>query len=91
LARDERLGFVTCSPENLGNSIRASIRLKLAQNEDKINELADKFELKIFKLPDDDGNVYEVSSKKRLGVTEFQMVKDFADGIVALIDAEKTL
>lgn len=93
LRRDERLGFVTMSPMNLGNTICVSARVKLeklAAKPNKIDELADKFQLKFTKL-DDDGDVYDVSSKKRLGVTEFETVKDFGDGIVALFEAEQSL
>lgn len=93
LCRDERLGFVTMSPVNLGNTIGVSVRVKLdklAEKQNKIDELADKFQLKITKL-DDGGVVYDVSSKKRLGVTEFETVKDFGDGIVALVEAEQSL
>lgn len=91
LCRDERLGFVTMSPANLGNTIGVSVRVKLeklAEKQNKIDELAGQFQLNFTKL--DDG-VYDVSSKKRLGVTEFETVKDFGDGIVALVEAEQSL
>lgn len=91
MCRDERLGFLTFSPANLGNTITVSIRMKLEklpQKEVKIDEFAGKFYLKISKLNDD--NIYEVTSKKRLGVTEFQTVNSFAEAVLALIDAENS-
>lgn len=95
LARHERLGFVTFSPEKLGNTIRVSIRLKLEklpQKQEKFECLTDKLGLRISKSAENDEcNIYEVSSKKRLGMTEFETVKGFADDIAALIEAENEL
>lgn len=93
--RDERLGFLTFSPNNLGNTLQVSVHLKLEklpQKTEKLNELMEKLALKISKLSDDEtSNIYEVHSTKRLGYTEFETVKEFSDAIVELIDAEKSL
>lgn len=90
--RDERLGFLTFSPINLGNTLRVCIRIKLDKlpihAADEFDEIATKFNMEIKKLPN---GMYEIESKKRLGVTEFETVKNFADGIIALIDEEKSL
>lgn len=59
---------------------------------ENIDELADKFSLKIFKSSDDMyTDIYEVHSKKRLGVTEFETAIEFAEGINALVEAENSL
>lgn len=34
--------------------------------------------------------LYEISNKRRLGITEFDAVKEMYDGIKALLDAEKS-
>lgn len=95
LTRDEKLGFLTFSPVNLGNTIHASVQLKLdklSQMKEKIDEITDKFLLGISKLSlDDKNNIYEVHSKKKMGLTEFQAVNEFAEGISALINAENSL
>lgn len=96
MAHDKRLGFLTFSPEKLGNTIRLSIRLKLeklSQKKEKFDELAAKFDFKVSKLSecDESSYAYEISSKKRLGLTEFETVNGFAEAIVALIDADKDL
>lgn len=94
MARDERLGFLTFSPENLGNSISVSVRLnltKLSQDSQKLCEIAETSRLKITKLSDNlDNHVYEVKNKKQLGLTEFETVNLFAEGIKALINDENS-
>lgn len=95
LARDERLGFVTFSPENLGNTITVTAQLKLEKLPQKTEimcELPEKLGVKISKLTEEDDNkIYEVVSKKRLGITEFQTVKKFSDAVAAIIEAENSL
>lgn len=91
LARHDRLGFLTFSPENLGNTICVSAHLKLQklpQKEETLCELEKNLGLKITKL--EDGNVFEVIYLKRVGITEFETVKNFADAIVAIIESEKS-
>lgn len=59
--------------------------------QEKIDCMADKYDVKIVKLPDGDENVYEVSSMKRMGVTEFETVNSFAEAIVGLIEVDNSL
>lgn len=61
---------------------------KLAQKMEKIDELAAKFNVKVEKGQE---NVIEVKSKKRLGLTEFVVVKEFAEAINAFVQAENLL
>jgi creatine kinase/arginine kinase len=35
--------------------------------------------------------VYDISNRRRLGITEVEAVQDMYDGVVALIEAEKAL
>lgn len=37
------------------------------------------------------GGVYDISNKRRLGLTEFQAVKEMQDGIIELIKIEKSM
>jgi arginine kinase len=94
MTRDERLGFVTVSPENLGNTIKMSIRLKLDKlplKPGKIDDLAENFSVSVQKLEREVEDVYEVASKRRLGLTEFDTVKSFAAAINSIIEAENSL
>jgi creatine kinase/arginine kinase len=38
-----------------------------------------------------EGGIYDISNKRRLGVTEVECVQDMYDGIVELIAKEKSL
>lgn len=94
-ARDEHFGFATFSPEKIGNSISVSVRVKLEKlplKKEKFEEIIAKFDLKISKPSENsETNVYEVSSKKRLGLTEFETVNGFAQAIGSLIVTENDL
>lgn len=37
------------------------------------------------------GGIYDISNKRRLGLTEYQAVKEMYDGIAELIKIEKSL
>ncbi|CRK97091.1 CLUMA_CG010438, isoform A [Clunio marinus] len=86
----ERFGFLTFSPEFLGNTLHLSCQLNLVnlpQNEEKMCELATKLSIKISKINE---TVYEVCNIKRFGLTEYETVKNFADGINELVAAENS-
>lgn len=90
----EKLGFLTFSPENLGNTLSVSIRMKLEKIvnvQEQIDEILEKFSLKIVEVPGDECNIYEISSKKKLGLTEFETISGFAEGIETLFEAENAL
>lgn len=62
---------------------------------EKFNELAAKYNLQIRGAAGEhsesaDG-VYDVSNKRRLGLTEFQCIKEMYDGINEMIKAEKAI
>lgn len=95
---DERLGFLTFSPINLGNTIRVSIRMeldKLPRKPDQLDEIVKKYHMKIRKLSSDESadndKLYQLENERCLGLTEFQTVSEMADGVIALIDAEMIL
>lgn len=94
---DERLGFLTFSPINLGNTIRVSIRLeleKLPRKDDKLVEIVKKYHMKIRKLSSDESDndkLYEIESERCMGLNEFETVKECAEGVIALIEAEKSM
>jgi protein arginine kinase len=93
LTYHEKFGFLTFSPENLGNTICVSVQMKLpklSQAIEKIDELAAKFSLTVLNPSDNKSNIYKISSKKRLGVTEFQTINDFAEAINSLVEAENS-
>jgi len=97
-SRSERFGFLTFCPTNLGTTIRASVRIqlpKLAADKAALDATAAKFSLQVRgtrgEHTDSEGGVYDISNKRRLGLTEFQAVKEMQDGILELIKIEKSM
>lgn len=94
-SRDERLGFLTFCPTNLGTSIRASVHIKLPKlnaDKEKMQQLADKYHLQVRGTSGEHseakGGVHDISNKRRMGLTEYEAIKEMHDGISALIEAE---
>ncbi|XP_035897335.1 arginine kinase-like [Anopheles stephensi] len=96
--RDERLGYLTFCPTNLGTAIRASVHIrlpKLSSDKARLEEAAAAHKLQIRGVhgehTDTEDGVLDVSNKRRLGLTEFEAVKEMVDGVKALIELEKEL
>lgn len=97
-SHDDRLGFLTFCPTNLGTTIRASVHIKvpkLAANKAKLEEVAGKYNLQVRgtrgEHTEAEGGVYDISNKRRMGLTEYQAVKEMYDGITELIKLEKSM
>lgn len=89
--RDERLGFLTFSPENLGNTLKVSVKIKLEKLPEQEGKLCEMSESLNFKFKKIEGNEYKISNKKRMGLSEFETVNEFSEAIIAVIEAEKSL
>jgi len=94
-SRDERLGWLTFCPTNLGTTVRASVHIalpKIAVKPD-FKTICDGLKLQIRGIhgehSDSVGGVYDISNKARLGLTEYEAVKQMYDGIKHLISLEK--
>ena len=97
-AYSEHLGYITSCPTNLGTAMRASVHIalpKLSKDMDKFKSITDKHHLQIRGINGEhsksEGGVYDISNKRRLGVTEVQCAQDMYDGVVELIETEKNL
>ncbi len=97
-AYNDHLGYITSCPTNLGTAMRASVHIKLPNLGEKMDEfkaIADKYNVQIRGIhgehSDSEGGIYDISNKRRLGVTEVECVQDMYDGVVALIEREKEL
>jgi len=95
-AYSEHLGYITSCPTNLGTAMRASVHIalpKLAKDMQMFKTICDKHHLQIRGIHGEhsqsEGGVYDISNKRRLGVTEVECVQDMYDGVVALIEREK--
>lgn len=97
-SHDERLGFLTFCPTNLGTTIRASVHIKLpklAADKTKLEEVAAKYNLQVRGTTGEHteavGGIYDISNKRRMGLTEYQAVKEMQDGILELIKIEESM
>ncbi|KAL8570869.1 hypothetical protein ACOMHN_023542 [Nucella lapillus] len=96
-ARDDRLGYLTFCPSNLGTTIRASVLIRipnLSARKD-FRQICDKLKLDVRGLYGDnsesEGGVYDLSNKRRLGLTEVQLVQEMCEGVKEIIRLEKEL
>ena len=94
----DHLGYITSCPTNLGTAMRASVHIalpKLAEDMDTFKAITDKYHLQIRGIhgehSESEGGVYDISNRRRLGITEVQAVQEMHDGVVALIAKEKEL
>jgi len=94
----DRLGFLTFCPTNLGTTVRASVHIKLpklAANREKLEEVAGKYNLQVRgtrgEHTEAEGGVYDISNKRRMGLTEFQAIMEMQNGILELIKMEKSM
>ena len=93
-----RLGYISSCPTNLGTAMRASVHIKLpnlGRNRAEFDAITQQHHLQIRGVHGEhsqsEGDIYDVSNRRRLGVTEVQCVQDLYEGVVALIAKEKEL
>ena len=94
-SRDERLGWLTFCPTNLGSTVRASVHIrlpKLSARKD-FKQICDKLNLQVRGIhgehSESEGGVYDISNKARLGFSEYQAVKQMYEGVKELIRLEE--
>ncbi len=97
-AYNDHLGYITSCPTNLGTAMRASVHIRLPNlgaDMKTFQQIADKYYVQIRGIHGEhsksEGGIYDISNKRRLGVTEVQCVQDMIDGVTALIAKEKDL
>ncbi|XP_015601282.1 arginine kinase [Cephus cinctus] len=97
-ARHQRIGFLTFCPSNLGTTIRASVHIKvprLSADYDKFEEIANMYNLQIRGIHGEhsasEKGVYDISNKRRLGLSENQALIEMRDGIMEIIKQEERL
>ncbi len=97
-AFDEHLGYITSCPTNLGTAMRASVHIKLpklSREMKKFKEITDKHHLQIRGIhgehSESEEGIYDISNKRRLGISEVECVQDMYNGVVDLILAEKSI
>jgi creatine kinase/arginine kinase len=97
-AHDGHLGYITSCPTNLGTALRGSVHIKLpklAKQKEQFQKIADQYHVQIRGIhgehSESDDGTYDISNKRRLGMSEAALVQDMIDGVHALISAERAL
>ena len=94
-SRDERLGYLTFCPTNLGSTVRASVHIKLPKISARkdFTQICEKLNLQVRGIhgehSESKGGVFDISNKARLGLSEYQAVKQMYDGVKKLIEMEE--
>ena len=93
---DDRLGFISSCPTNLGTAMRASVHIKLpnlSKNMKLFKEITDRHNLQIRGVDGEHSNspdgIYDISNRRRLGVSEVEAVQEMYDGVKELIEIEE--
>merc|ERR1719361_1930414 len=97
-AEREGLGYLTFCPSNLGTTLRASVHIKvpeLGKDESVLKALCEQHNLQARGVDGEHsaskGGVYDISNKRRLGLTEYQAINEMREGIAFVIAEEKKL
>ncbi len=97
-AFDEKFGYITSCPTNLGTALRASVHIrlpKLGEKKAEFQAIADKYFVQIRGIHGEHSetadHVYDISNRRRLGRSTVELVQDMYDGVKAMIDKEKSL
>ena len=93
----KRLGYIASCPTNLGTSMRASVHIKLpklAKDSVKLHAIAEKYQLQIRGVNGEHSEskegIFDISNRRRLGVTEVEAIEALVEGISALIRVEQS-
>ncbi|GFR98251.1 arginine kinase [Elysia marginata] len=91
--RDDRLGYLTFCPSNLGTTMHISVVIKVPHlaEADKLKALFEKLNLNATAVDGEESGVYQVSNKRLVGLTEFQSISEVYQGLKEIIKQEKEL
>ena len=94
-AHNDKLGYLSTCPTNLGTGMRASVHVSLpflSPLKEEFDTISDQYGLQIRGIHGEHsslkGNVFDISNRRRLGRSEVQLVEDLYLGLKALLDKE---
>nr|ADK73590.1 arginine kinase [Conus anemone novaehollandiae] len=96
-AKRKGLGYLTFCPSNLGTTLRASVHIKIPKlaATPEFKEFCDKLNIQARGIHGEHtesvGGVYDISNKRRLGLTEYEAIQEMRKGVEAVILKEKEL
>nr|ACP43444.1 arginine kinase [Meretrix meretrix]ACP43445.1 arginine kinase [Meretrix lyrata] len=97
-AKADGLGYLTFCPTNLGTTMRASVHVRvpmLSKDPKVLNDICAKYNLQPRGIhgehSESKGGVYDISNKRRLGLTEWDAVNEMKNGVLEIIKEEAKL
>ncbi len=96
-AFDDTRGYHTTCPTNLGTAMRASVHIKIPKFSARENfkAICSTLGLSIRGVhgehSESSDGIYDISNKRRLGITEREIYQQLYDGVKKLIEIEKSL
>jgi protein-arginine kinase len=99
-AFNDKLGFLSSCCSNIGTSMRMSFwidlpKLSAGENMELMEKIADKYGLQIRpqggEHTKNEGSVWDISNKRRLGLTEVELIQGLIDGAQELIEMEESI
>ncbi|KAL8624982.1 hypothetical protein ACOMHN_039869 [Nucella lapillus] len=96
-AKRKGLGYLTFCPSNLGTTLRASVHIRIPKLAalPEFKQFCDKLHIQARGIHGEHtesvGGVYDISNKRRLGLTELQAIEEMRFGVEEVIKKEKSL
>jgi creatine kinase len=96
-AFDDVRGYYTTCPTNLGTAMRASVHIKIPKlsSQPNFEEVCKELGLSIRGVhgehSESSDGIYDISNKRRLGVTEREIYQQLYEGVKKLIELESSL
>ena len=94
----KQYGYLTACPNNIGTGLKASVKLHLpalakTRNTEKVLEAINNFGINIKGVYDEEGHIvgdmYEISNKKTLGITENEIIQNIKIVVEKVIKQER--
>lgn len=97
-SHNNRLGFLTSCPTNIGTTMRAGVHIrleKLNRNPQLLKQLTQKYQFQIRGTGGEktkvDQAVFDISNRQRLGICETDIIKNLHTGLAEIIHTEENL
>jgi len=97
-AFNSHLGNISSCPTNLGTAMRASVHIKLpllGSHKEEFQSIADAHQVQIRGIHGEhsstDGGIFDISNRRRLGLSEVECVESMYRGVAAMIAREREL
>jgi len=96
-AKRKGLGYLTFCPSNLGTTLRASVHIKIPKlaATPEFKSFCDNLNIQARGIHGEHtesvGGVYDISNKRRLGLTEMQAIQEMRKGVEECIKKEASL